>query len=228
MLSVLLLLVVRDLGSVLDEVLKFFLMYRLGYSLRDKMCTQKVEVTQKRFTCVDHLDRQETTCCVYLWKRVIMFNVADLPESMFVVLTAAVVVWDYELQVSLSEALCRLTPRKEREQRASQWFPSRDISNAFCDIRDGDFEVVSDPPVCLLPCLYVWTPFCLTCLSLQDCRRFLNFINSYHGDQRRWSTLSNMILMNLYNSLLRLFLPVLCLSGSTPSPVSGPFWTRLR
>lgn len=51
---------------------------------------------------------------------------------------------DYELQVSLSEALCRLTPRKERERRASRWFSSRDISAAFCDIKDKDFEVVTD------------------------------------------------------------------------------------
>ncbi|XP_044196339.1 synaptonemal complex protein 2-like isoform X6 [Thunnus albacares] len=72
---------------------------------------------------------------------------------------AVLTVGDYELQVSLSEALCRLTPRKDRQQRANQWFSSPDISNAFCDIRDGDFEV--------------------------DCRRFLNFVNSCHGDDRR-------------------------------------------
>ncbi|XP_051240901.1 synaptonemal complex protein 2-like isoform X4 [Dicentrarchus labrax] len=78
-----------------------------------------------------------------------------LSQMSAAVLTAG----DYELQVSLSEALCRLTPRKDREQRANQWFSSCDISTAFCDIRDGDFEV--------------------------DCRRFLNFINGHHGDQRR-------------------------------------------
>ncbi|KAM7369507.1 hypothetical protein PAMP_010826 [Pampus punctatissimus] len=75
------------------------------------------------------------------------------------VAAAVLTVGDYELQVSLSEALCRLTPRKDRQQRANQWFSSRDISNAFCDIRDGEFEV--------------------------DCRRFLNFVNSCHGDDRR-------------------------------------------
>eukprot|EP00064_Thunnus_orientalis_P023547 superscaffoldBa00009008_g23794 len=69
------------------------------------------------------------------------------------------VVFALRLEVSLSEALCRLTPRKDRQQRANQWFSSPDISNAFCDIRDGDFEV--------------------------DCRRFLNFVNSCHGDDRR-------------------------------------------
>ncbi|XP_027861651.1 synaptonemal complex protein 2-like isoform X5 [Xiphophorus couchianus] len=66
---------------------------------------------------------------------------------------------DYEFQVSLLEALCRLTPRREREQRANQWFDSSDIRSTFCDIRDADFEV--------------------------DCRRFLNFVNCCHGDQRR-------------------------------------------
>ncbi|KAE8279601.1 Synaptonemal complex protein 2-like [Larimichthys crocea] len=43
---------------------------------------------------------------------------------------AVLTVGDYELQVSLSEALCRLTPRKDREQRANQWFSSHDISSA--------------------------------------------------------------------------------------------------
>ncbi|KAJ4923929.1 hypothetical protein JOQ06_028184, partial [Pogonophryne albipinna] len=71
---------------------------------------------------------------------------------------AVLTVGDYELQVSLSEALCRLTPMKERRLRANQWFPNRDISSSFCDIRDRDFEV--------------------------DCRSFLNFVNNNHGDQR--------------------------------------------
>ncbi|XP_070409652.1 synaptonemal complex protein 2-like isoform X3 [Nothobranchius furzeri] len=75
------------------------------------------------------------------------------------VAAAILTVGDYELQVSLSEAVCRLTPRRDREQRANHWFPTSDISSAFCDIRDADFEV--------------------------DCRRFLNFINCYQGDERR-------------------------------------------
>ncbi|XP_029979113.1 synaptonemal complex protein 2-like isoform X2 [Sphaeramia orbicularis] len=65
---------------------------------------------------------------------------------------------DYELQVSLSETLCRLTPKKDRRVRANQWFSSADVGHAFSTIRNGDFEV--------------------------DCRRFLNFANSYQGDQR--------------------------------------------
>ncbi|XP_049421469.1 synaptonemal complex protein 2-like [Epinephelus fuscoguttatus] len=89
-----------------------------------------------------------------------LIQAAQSPSPILSQVAAAVLtVGDYELQVSLSEALCRLTPRKERQHRANQWFSSRDISSAFCDIRDGDFEV--------------------------DCRHFLNFVNGYHGNQRR-------------------------------------------
>ncbi|KAM8730890.1 synaptonemal complex protein 2-like isoform 4-T7 [Acanthopagrus schlegelii] len=66
---------------------------------------------------------------------------------------------DYRLQASLSEALCRLTTRKDRQHRANQWFSCRDISTAFCDITLRDFEV--------------------------DCRHFLNIVNGSHGAQRR-------------------------------------------
>ncbi|XP_039859756.1 synaptonemal complex protein 2-like isoform X6 [Simochromis diagramma] len=82
-----------------------------------------------------------------------------LPQVAAAVLT----VGDYELQVSLSEALCRMTPRRDRMQKASQWFSIPDISMAFCDIRDADFE--------------------------SDCRRFLNFVNCYHGNQGRVYTI---------------------------------------
>ncbi|XP_043960987.1 synaptonemal complex protein 2-like isoform X3 [Gambusia affinis] len=83
----------------------------------------------------------------------------DQNQNLTQLAAAVVTVGDYEFQVSLLEALCRLTPRREREQRANQWFDSSDIRSTFCDIRDADFEV--------------------------DCRRFLNFVNRYHGDQRR-------------------------------------------
>ncbi|XP_061777772.1 synaptonemal complex protein 2-like isoform X2 [Nerophis ophidion] len=69
---------------------------------------------------------------------------------------------DYDLQVSLSEALCRMTPREDRSQRANHWFSCCDISKAFCDIRDANFEA--------------------------DCRCFLNFLNHRHGDQRKVHT----------------------------------------
>uniref|UniRef100_A0A8C7XL33 Synaptonemal complex protein 2-like n=1 Tax=Oryzias sinensis TaxID=183150 RepID=A0A8C7XL33_9TELE len=80
-------------------------------------------------------------------------------QLLFQLAAAVLTAGDYELQVSLSEALCRLTPRRDREQRSIQWFSSCEVSRAFCDIRDADFEV--------------------------DCRRFLNFVNGCHGDQSR-------------------------------------------
>ncbi|XP_049604872.1 synaptonemal complex protein 2-like isoform X3 [Syngnathus scovelli] len=66
---------------------------------------------------------------------------------------------DYELQVSLSEALCRMTPREERAQRANEWFSCSDIAGAFSRITSADFET--------------------------DCRRFLNFVNRGQGNYRR-------------------------------------------
>ncbi|XP_061122372.1 synaptonemal complex protein 2-like [Syngnathus typhle] len=66
---------------------------------------------------------------------------------------------DYELQVSLSEALCRMIPREERVQRANEWFSCSDIAGAFCLITSADFET--------------------------DCRRFLNFVNRGQGNYRR-------------------------------------------
>ncbi|XP_035981559.1 synaptonemal complex protein 2-like isoform X2 [Fundulus heteroclitus] len=75
------------------------------------------------------------------------------------VAAAVLTVGDYEMQVSLVEVLCRLTPRRERQQRANQWFSNRNVGAAFCDIRDADFEV--------------------------DSRRFLNFLNCCHSGQRR-------------------------------------------
>lgn len=82
---------------------------------------------------------------------------------LFQVAAAVLTVGDYELQGSLSEALCRLTPRCDRQERAKCWFSSSDVSSAFCEIKDADFEV--------------------------DCRHFLNLVNSSQGDQRRVYTL---------------------------------------
>ncbi|RVE59169.1 hypothetical protein OJAV_G00201700 [Oryzias javanicus] len=80
-------------------------------------------------------------------------------QLLFQLAAAVLTAGDYQLQVSFSEALCRLTPRRDREQKSLQWFSSCELSRAFCGIRDADFEV--------------------------DCRRFLNFVNGYHGDQSR-------------------------------------------
>ncbi|XP_031750325.1 synaptonemal complex protein 2 isoform X2 [Xenopus tropicalis] len=69
---------------------------------------------------------------------------------------------DFDLQVAITEALCRMTSEAQREL-TSQWFPMEFIAEAFKRIKDSEFET--------------------------DCRKFLNLINGILGGKKSVVTL---------------------------------------
>ncbi|XP_075383797.1 synaptonemal complex protein 2 [Tenrec ecaudatus] len=84
-------------------------------------------------------------------------------EEMFILMRSMgdriLYIGDYDLQVGITEALCRMSTEKQRQEQACRWFSMDFVATAFKDIRDSEFET--------------------------DCRRFLNLVNGMLGDKRR-------------------------------------------
>ncbi|XP_061821343.1 synaptonemal complex protein 2-like isoform X1 [Nerophis lumbriciformis] len=137
---------VHQLAVLLLELLQMVLEQEAPYSLRlEAIRTFNITLDSVSIDQKSNVRKEQT-----------------LVQKMSQVAAAIQTAGDYDLQVSLSEALCRVTPREDRSHRANHWFSCCDISKAFCDIRDANFEA--------------------------DCRCFLNFLNLRHGNQRKVHT----------------------------------------
>ncbi|KAJ8277550.1 hypothetical protein GJAV_G00076510 [Gymnothorax javanicus] len=87
-------------------------------------------------------------------------------------------VGDYEMQVALSEALCRMTVKRCREELVHKWFSNPAFGDSFKAINDREFET--------------------------DCRKFLNEVNNSFGDERRVFTFP---CVKAFLDLTELFMP---------------------
>ncbi|XP_038853147.1 synaptonemal complex protein 2-like [Salvelinus namaycush] len=123
---------VKDLPSLIETFFDFFLAIRTINSILDN--TTKEE-RRKLSMSKDH-------CLLLEQFAKVILNVGD-----------------YEMQVALSEALCRMTIKRSRKELTNKWFANPVFAEGFNAINDTEFEI--------------------------DCRTFLNDLNSYFGDESR-------------------------------------------
>ncbi|XP_075203875.1 synaptonemal complex protein 2 isoform X1 [Anomaloglossus baeobatrachus] len=110
----------------------------------------KQEVVRKLNLMLDTIPREAKKRLIFT--KDIMTNMSEMGKQILDV-------GDYDLQVAITEALCRMIPEGQRGEMASQWFPMAFITTAFKEIKDSEFET--------------------------DCRKFLNLMNGMLGHKRR-------------------------------------------
>ncbi|XP_068608143.1 synaptonemal complex protein 2 [Brachionichthys hirsutus] len=89
-------------------------------------------------------------------------NILSSQEASDIMIKIAVQILDggdFDFQIALLEALCRMATPSRRKDLADRWFEMEHVASAFVKIRDSEFET--------------------------DCRKFLNLVNGMRGDGRR-------------------------------------------
>ncbi|XP_069814119.1 synaptonemal complex protein 2-like isoform X3 [Dendropsophus ebraccatus] len=143
-----------DPGDGVKQLLDTFL-YTLGFIILEEWPPYSVRLEAlKTFNFIlDHISREEK-------KK--LNSSEDMCTLMQGLARKLLEVGDYEIQVAITESLCRLTTRKMRENCVQKWFEDSFFVQAFKEINDKDFET--------------------------DCRKFLNSLNSRLTDTKRVHT----------------------------------------
>ncbi|XP_040209653.1 synaptonemal complex protein 2-like isoform X2 [Rana temporaria] len=133
------------------QLLDSFL-FHLGYIIAEKWPAFNIQLEAiKTFNHIlDHISREDKKS---------LQSSEEMSTLLKIMAGKLFDVGDYDGQVAISEALCRMTPRKMRENLVRHWFDDLFFANAFLDINDKDFET--------------------------DCRIFLNCLNLRSQDAIR-------------------------------------------